>query len=327
MNPPCASTTRHDHSSGDPRPVVSDSCLEGEARDLRQHLGEDSVVKFREPLGPKTTLKVGGAADLYVIPGCLEDLTKTLQWALTSSKEVHFLGRGSNVLVPDEGVRGVVVSLSSQAFLRLEVQDHHLCAGVGVRLKQISEKARQHGLSGLEFLEGIPGCVGGALRMNAGAMGKWTFDALVSMTVMDRSGNLSTLKSEAIETTYRSCPMLSEHIAIEATFEALPASEGQVRAIMDGFATQRRGSQPIGASAGCTFKNPDTCPAGKLIEELGLKGQRHGQAMVSDVHGNFIVNLGGATAAEVLSLIDLIQKRAREERGLELEVEVQILGQ
>ena len=156
MNPPCASTTRHDHSSGDPRPVVSDSCLEGEARDLRQHLGEDSVVKFREPLGPKTTLKVGGAADLYVVPGRLEDLTKTLQWALTSSKEVHFLGRGSNVLVPDEGVRGVVVSLSSQAFLRLEVQDHHLCAGVGVRLKQIAEKARQHGLSGLEFLEGIP---------------------------------------------------------------------------------------------------------------------------------------------------------------------------
>jgi len=313
-----ATTERH--------PGVSVSDLHTAASDLQRLLSKDTLVRTMEPLGPKTTLKVGGAADLYVVPSQVEDLAETLAWAGKHSMPIHLLGRGSNLLVSDEGVRGVVVSLASQAFLDLEVNGEQIRSGAGVRLKRLSERARQQGLAGLEFLEGIPGSVGGALRMNAGAMGQWIFDVVLQLTTMDRSGQLRTYRADQITAGYRHCPLLIEEIAIEATFRTLHASEIQVKKTMEAYATQRRSSQPIGSSAGCMFKNPEGGSAGKLIDELGLKGQRMGQAVISEIHGNFIINQGGASAQDVLNLMELVRKRAREDRGVELEIEVQRLG-
>jgi len=192
----------------------------------------------------------------------------------------------------------------------------------------VAVEARRLGLAGLEFLEGIPGSLGGALRMNAGAMGRWTFDVVERMRCMDPQGAALDLEREAIAVEYRSCPMLRTHLALGARLRGSPAPVDEVRARMDTYSRKRWESQPSQPSAGCTFKNPaDGPPAGRLIDELGLKGTRVGDAMVSDVHANFLVNLGRATARDVLALIELVRRRVFEARGIPLETEVEIVGE
>jgi UDP-N-acetylenolpyruvoylglucosamine reductase len=163
--------------------------------------------------------------------------------------------------------------------------------------------------------------------MNAGAMGRETFDVVEEMTTMDREGNLRTWKASEIATHYRHCPLLREHIAISAVFKGTPTEPEDVKRTMDDYCQRRKGSQPVASSAGCMFKNPEGIPAGKLIDELGLKGTRVGEAMISDVHGNFIVNLGNARSSDVITLIELVKDRAKSSRGIELEVEVQVVGE
>jgi UDP-N-acetylenolpyruvoylglucosamine reductase len=201
-----------------------------------------------------------------------------------------------------------------------------LIARGGARLKSIVNCARKQELGGLEFLEGIPGSLGGALRMNAGAMGRQTFDVVEWVRYVSYSGEIYDAAAETLPVAYRSCPIFANHVALSAILRGektpRPAIEKKLRA----FERKRWSSQPAKPSAGCIFKNPDTIPAGRLIEELGLKGTSVGRARVSDVHANFIVNDGGATATDVLSLIGMIRDRARQERGIELETEVMILG-
>jgi len=206
------------------------------------------------------------------------------------------------------------------------VAGNEITAGVGVKFKQLSALARTAGLGGFEWMEGIPGNLGGGLRMNAGAMGVQTFDQVVRVRFCDQDGNIFTRTPAEIDVRYRSVPMLQKNYAIAAVLKGSPAQPVEIDRLMEASSTKRRASQPIAASAGCIFKNPGTIPAGKLIEELGFKDFSVGRARVSDVHGNFIVNDGGATAEDVLTLIAEIQAAAERTRGIALETEVQIVG-
>jgi UDP-N-acetylenolpyruvoylglucosamine reductase len=287
-----------------------------------------AVVRQNEPLGKRTTLRVGGCADVYVEPSSEEDLSRLVQTCKEETVPFMLLGRGSNLLIRDGGIRGVVVCLAHPKFSFIEVKIHDLCCGAGARLKAVAAKARESSLGGLEFLEGIPGSVGGALRMNAGAMGRATFEIVTQVRFMDASGQVCERDSAQVPVEYRSCPLFKTNIALAATFRGHPDSKEAIAKRADEFNQKRWSSQPKEPSAGCIFKNPfPTISAGKLIDELGLKGARRGGAVVSTVHGNFIVNEGSATARDVLELIDLIKTRAKAERGVELREEVEIIGQ
>jgi UDP-N-acetylenolpyruvoylglucosamine reductase len=179
----------------------------------------------------------------------------------------------------------------------------------------------------LEFLEGIPGNVGGALRMNAGAMGRATFDAVVSVRVMEYDGCVREMTPGEMQVEYRSCATLKQRIALGATFKGETDSPDQIQARMRAYSEKRWASQPAAPSAGCMFKNPLTIPAGRLIDELGLKGTRVGGARISLEHGNFLVNDGGATARDVLTLIEQLRVKARAARGIELHTEVEVIGE
>jgi UDP-N-acetylenolpyruvoylglucosamine reductase len=284
-------------------------------------------VRRDEPLARRTTLRVGGPADVYVEPSDEADLAAVLRLACAAGAPVFLLGRGSNLLVRDGGLRGVVVCLAAPAFAGLRVEGERLHAGAGARLKQLAAAARRAGLAGFEFLDGIPGSLGGALRMNAGAHGSWTFDVVERLRFMDPAGGVHERPAAEVPSAYRACPLLRDHVALGAVLRGRPAPAAEVRARMDGFNARRWETQPAQPSAGCIFKNPPGLAAGMLIEELGLKGARRGGASVSTRHGNFIVNDGGATAADVLALITHIRERAVAERGVALETEVEILGE
>ncbi len=297
-------------------------------RDFTVALPAETLVRRDEPLARRTTLRVGGPADLYVEPSSENALATVLELCRLRRIPWWVLGRGSNLVIRDGGLRGVVLSLIHPVFSQIEFGEGQLRAGAGVRLKTLSVEARRQGLAGLEFLEGIPGSLGGALRMNAGAMGSWTFDVVEHLRCMDPLGQVRTLPVTDLEVAYRSCPLLQTHLALGATLRGQPAAPDVVRARMDTYSRQRWESQPSQPSAGCTFKNPRTdLPAGRLIDELGLKGTRVGDAMVSEVHANFLVNLGSATAKDILCLIELVRTRAQEARGVELETEVEIVGE
>jgi UDP-N-acetylenolpyruvoylglucosamine reductase len=294
---------------------------------LTAGLSPESIVRRDEPLAKRTTLRVGGKADYYVEPASEEDLSRALKFCADRQLKFTLLGRGSNLLIKDGGIRGMVICLNHPNFSRLEIIGDKLHCGAGVKLKAISVEARRAGLAGLEFLEGIPGSLGGSMRMNAGAMGSWLFDAVEKIRFMDYSGVAHERMASEVNVEYRGCPLFKTHIALGAVLKGTPATKETVAARMEQFSAKRWESQPKEPSAGCIFKNPKTIPAGKLIDELGLKGTRVGGAMVSDVHGNFIVNDGSATASDVLGLIDVVKQRVKSARGIELETEVEILGE
>jgi UDP-N-acetylenolpyruvoylglucosamine reductase len=237
------------------------------------------------------------------------------------------LGRGSNLLVRDGGFRGVVICLARAFFTCIEVTGQTLRCGAGAKLKAVAVEAKRNAVAGLEFLEGIPGSVGGALRMNAGAMGGAMFDIVQSVRLMDLRGCIAERAPGELEVKYRGCSTLKSQIALSAVLQGRPGVREEIERKMNEFSQKRWSSQPAAPSAGCMFKNPVAIPAGKLIEELGLKGTRVGGAIVSAEHGNFLVNDGTATARDVLGLIELIRQRARSVRGIELETEVEIIGE
>jgi len=297
------------------------------AEALLSLLSPDSLVRADEPMAKHTTLRVGGAADLFVEPASEADLIMVLKFCAARELPLLVLGRGSNFLVRDGGIRGVVINLANEIFAQLEIRGDRLFAGAGLRLKTLANEAREAGLAGLEFLEGIPGSLGGALRMNAGAMGSMTFDVVDTIRFIDRWGEIHTRSAAEVETSYRSCPLLKENIALGAVLHGKHSSRKIVTERMREFSARRISSQPGARSAGCIFKNPEECPAGRLVDELGLKGERVGGAVVSATHGNFIVNEGNATATDMLGLIQVIKERVWAERGIKLQTEVQIVGE
>jgi UDP-N-acetylmuramate--L-alanine ligase/UDP-N-acetylenolpyruvoylglucosamine reductase len=294
---------------------------------FRACLDPDSALRVFEPMARHTTLRVGGPADLWVEPATLETLARLLVRAGELGVPVTVVGRGSNLLVRDLGLRGLTVHLARGVFTRLEVEGVVIRAGAGVRLRQIAYAARKAGLSGLEFMEGIPGNLGGSLRMNAGAMGRWMFDVVESVQIMEKDGSVHEVPAAELGAGYRQVPGLDGRIALGATLRGTPAALPEIDARLQAYSARRWSSQPAAPSAGCTFKNDPSIPAGKLIDELGLKGLSVGGARISPVHANFIVNEGGATARDILALIERIRSEVRSRRGLELEPEIQIVGE
>ena len=266
------------------------------------------MVRAGEPLAKRTTLRAGGVAEVYVEPSSEGDLARVVQICREREVPMMLLGRGSNLLIRDGGIRGVVVCLAHPCFCGIEVYGRQMRCGAGAKLKEVSLRAREAGLAGLEFLEGIPGSVGGALRMNAGAMGSATFGVVTQVRFMDDLGQLHELSAAGMTPGYRTCPLLKNCIALSATFRGEPAAREIIAARSEEFNQRRWRSQPKEPSAGCIFKNPSSAlSAGQLIDQAGLKGARVGGASVSSVHANFIINDGSASARDILELIELIQ--------------------
>lgn len=297
------------------------------AEEIAACVSSKTIIRRDEPMAKHTTLRVGGPADVYVEPVGESDLAAVLKYCAGHDVKFFILGRGSNLLVRDGGFRGVVICLSQPEFSKIQIDGVRLRCGAGARLKNVAVEARRNALCGLEFLEGIPGSVGGALRMNAGAMGGATFDVVESVRVMDFDGTVRELSPREMEVAYRSCSTLKHLVALGAVLVGRPDSVESIAQRMSAYSQKRWNSQPAAPSAGCMFKNPSAIPAGRLIDELGLKGTRVGGARISLEHGNFLVNDGNATAAEVLKLIGILQARAKAERGIELHTEVEIIGE
>lgn len=291
-------------------------------------LSPESVFKENEPLANKTTLRVGGTADYYAEPASETDLQLLLRLASKASLPVHLLGRGSNLIVPDSGVRGLVIRLSQPFFQRTDIMDDgRVRARAGVRLKELCGFMRKHKRAGFEFLEGIPGNVGGALRMNAGAMGGWISDVISEVVLMDFRGNVFSMPFEQLHFGYRHCRELKDAIGLAVIFKAGDASSLEsIQHTMDTYQSTRKESQPRQPSAGCTFKNPEGSAAGKLVDQSGLKGLAVGAAEVSDIHANFVINRGDATASDVISLINQLRQNVYRKTGYALEPEVILFG-
>ena len=297
------------------------------AEKLKEIVGEDGDIRLYEPLSKHTTLRVGGPAQFWVEPRNENAFAELIRFCRRENLALFVIGRGSNLLVRDGGIRGVVVHPCGGDFDKIDLNGDEITAGVGAKLKEIAYAGRSGGIGGLEWMEGIPGAVGGGLRMNAGAMGAQTFENVVRVRYLDWEGNSHTKNRDELDVRYRNFPLLEENFAVSATFRGHAATRDEIERRLGESQEKRRTSQPIAKSAGCIFKNTDSIPAGKLVDELGLKNARVGKARVSEVHGNFIVNDGGATAAEMLELIEKIKSAAREKRGIELETEVQIVGE
>jgi UDP-N-acetylenolpyruvoylglucosamine reductase len=297
------------------------------ASDLARRVSRTTIIRRDEPLAKHTTLRVGGPADVFVEPATESDLAAVLACCCERGWQFLVLGRGSNLLVRDGGFRGVVLSLTQAPFGRIEVRGERLECGAGAKLKAIAAEAKRNALAGLEFMEGIPGSLGGALRMNAGAMGGALFDVVESVRLMSFDGRAHERTAGQMTVGYRSCATLQDHIALSAVLRGKPGAREAIERRMNECSRKRWQSQPAAPSAGCMFKNPGSIPAGKLIDELGLKGTRVGGAVVSSEHGNFIVNEGTATARDVLELVEIIRQRARSARGIELEMEVEVVGE
>jgi len=287
-----------------------------------------AMLRLYEPMSLHTTMRIGGPAQFWIEPRTVAGLQRLVRHLREQGIPIRLVGRGSNLLVRDGGIRGAVIHPAKGEFADVRVIGTDcLEAGVGARFQKLAMTARAAGIGGFEWMEGIPGSVGGGLRMNAGAMGVQTFDQVVKVRLLDAQGELREKSRDEMEARYRHVPELATHYAVSAVFRGRPVPVAEIDARLAESKAKRRTSQPIAASAGCIFKNPDAGPAGRLIDELGLKDMAIGAARISAVHGNFLVNEGGATAAEVLALIDLVKTSARDQRGLELETEVQIIGE
>ncbi|QQL46375.1 UDP-N-acetylmuramate--L-alanine ligase [Sulfuriroseicoccus oceanibius] len=289
----------------------------------------ESEMKARlyEPMKKHTTIRIGGPAQFWVEPTTFDGFAGIVRYCREHEIPVRVVGRGSNLLVRDGGIPGVVIHPNGGEFSEVKTSGTRITAGVGTRFKKLTAVARDQGIAGFEWMEGIPGNVGGGLRMNAGAMGTSTFDQVVSVLLINRKGELEWRPASKMVAQYRNVAELVDEYALAATFEGQEGDRDAIDELIAESKDKRKSSQPVAASAGCIFKNPEPCPAGKLVDELGMKGSSVGKIRVSDIHGNFIVNEGGGTAREMLQLIERIKSEARASRGIEMETEVQIIGE
>ena len=285
------------------------------------------IVKLHEPMSLHTTFRIGGPAQYWIEPKTEAGFAEIVRFLRGSAIPIRVIGRGSNLLVKDGGIRGAVIHPAKGELENVTVSGNHVTAGVGARFKKIAIAARNAGIGGFEWMEGIPGNLGGGIRMNAGAMGTQTFDQIVSIRFIDLDGTIKEKSAAEIQARYRNVPEFEERFVVSAVLEGRAAALEEIDTKLDASHQKRRTSQPIGASAGCIFKNPEPLQAGRLVDELRLKGSRVGRASVSPVHGNFIVNEGHATAREVLDLIEDIRETALRERGVQLELEVKVIGE
>ena len=284
-------------------------------------------VLFGAPMRKYTSIKVGGPADSLLFPKNVEELRKVFQYAKRKNVPFFILGRGTNLIVKDKGIRGWVISLT-QGMKKAQMEEDVVTAEAGLSLQRLVQFTILKGLTGLEPFFGIPGTVGGGLAMNAGAWGIELKDVLLSITMMKEDGEIAERPRSRLNFSYRRLTLPSSWIILKGRFQLKKGKKEEVLERVKSYSEMRKRTQPLDyPSAGSIFKNPEEGPAGKWIEEVGLKGFRIGQAMVSDRHANFIINLGKATAEEVINLMEWMEKRIYEKRGISLEREVRVVGE
>lgn len=289
-------------------------------------LPELQVLKD-EPMSCHTTFRIGGPADYFVCPD-REQIAEVLAVAKKCGMAITVIGNGSNLLVGDKGIRGLVVEIGS-AMNQIMVDKNHITAGAGALLSQVAAKAAAAELGGMEFAAGIPGSVGGAVTMNAGAYGGEMKDILRTVTVLTPEGELKTLDVSEMDLSYRhSCVPEQQYIVLEAEIELGYKPEKEIRAQMEELRNKRIEKQPLEyPSAGSTFKRPEGYFAGKLIMDAGLRGYRVGDAQVSEKHCGFVINRKNASAQEVRQLMQDVQDKVKAQFGVMLEPEVKMLGE
>ena len=284
------------------------------------------VIRTEEPMSKHTTFRIGGAAEVFAAPDARE-LPQLLAMAKGADVPVTVIGNGSNLLVGDRGIAGLVIEIGER-MSEVRIEGTILVAGAGALLSKAAQTAAAAGLGDLEFAAGIPGSVGGAVVMNAGAYGGEMKDVLQSVKVLTEEGELLILTTEELELGYRhSCVPERKYIVVEATMELSAKPEEEIRACMAELRAKRVEKQPLEyPSAGSTFKRPEGYFAGKLIMDAGLRGYTVGGAQVSEKHCGFVINKGGATAADVRQLMQAVHDRVKEQFDVELEPEVKMIG-
>lgn len=284
-------------------------------------------VSQNEPLAKHTTMKVGGPADLFIEPTSIDGLKKTIEVLNENNIKWTALGRGSNLLVSDKGIEGAVIKLGS-GLDHMDQDGEHITVGGGYPLVKLSTVISREGYSGLEFASGIPGSVGGAVFMNAGAHGSDISKILLRAHILFANGEMKWLTNKEMDFSYRtSILQKNPGICLEATFELKVGKREDVVKVMKDNKEYRKKTQPWNhPCCGSVFRNPLPKHAGKLIEEAGLKGTKIGGAQISEMHANFIVNTGDAKAQDVLDLIELVKRTIREKYQIEMQTEVELIG-
>ena len=285
-------------------------------------------VKYSEPMHRHTSWRIGGPAEILVEPSGLADIKAAVRYAKEKKIPLTVIGNGTNLLVSDYGITGVVLKLG-RGLSEISIEDKTMTVGAGAKLSRIAAAARSAGIGGLEFISGIPGTLGGAVVMNAGAYGNSVSEVLEKVLVIDHNGQISSQKKADIVFGYRSSSLQEARlIVVEAVLKGYPRDKKEIKEEMRNLGESRRASQPLDyPNAGSVFRNPPGYSAGWLIEEAGAKGLREGDAQVSEKHANFIVNLGNATAKDVIILISKVQDIVDRKFGIKLEKEIRVLGE
>ena len=284
----------------------------------------DEIFRYDVPLQRYTSFRTGGAAEIFVEPGNTSELKKVLQFCKDEQKKVFIFGEGTNLLVNDNGVKGVVIHLGGVDFKKIERNGRYVSSGAGVSLPQLIRKAALWGLGGLEVLVGIPGTVGGAVMMNAGGKYGDISDTISSLTTMTFDGKITNINREDVEFAYRECSF-SKQIVVQVEFALKESRKEELLEKMDEIYKEKKEKQPLSTfNAGSIFKNSHHFKAAELIDKANLKGQKVGGAVVSKKHANFIVNTGNATSADILELIKIIKETIKKKYNVSLEQEIQI---
>lgn len=295
--------------------------------EIEQIVGEGNVL-VDEPMNKHTTFRIGGAADYFVMPTTEEQIAGIIK--LCREQEVPFfvMGNGSNLLVSDDGFRGVIIQIYDK-FQQISWEGNHAVVQAGCLLSRFGNEAVVQGLTGFEFATGIPGTMGGAVAMNAGAYGGEMKDCITSVTMMDMDGNSRIYFADELELGYRTSAASKRNlIVLNASIRLRKGDPAEIRRKLSELREARKAKQPLEyPSAGSTFKRPEGNFAGKLIEDAGFKGFKYGGAMISEKHSGFVINYNEATARDVLDLVQIVQKGVFERFGVELELEVRQLGE
>ena len=302
--------------------------------ELKKEIGNLGISKdnilFDEPMTNHTTFKVGGPAECYIKIDDIQDLRKILKFAKDKNMEITVLGNGSNVLVLDKGIKGIVLNIRLNKIEMVNLDGKFFATiGAGVKISIFGHLLLKNELTGFEELSGIPGTIGGAVRMNAGAHGKEFKDIVNFVTCMDYDGNIKQFENAEMAFAYRSSMLKDKkYIVLEVGMQFQKGNEEEIRSKMEEYATYRKEKQPIEyPSAGSTFKRGDDFITVKLIDEAGLKGYHIGGAEVSTKHAGFIINKGNATAKDILELIEYVKKTVEEKFNKKIELEIEIMGE
>ena len=294
---------------------------------LEDILDKDSI-KYNEPMKKHTTMKVGGLCDCMVEPSSIEEIQKVLEYVKENNIKYYIIGNGSNLLVKDEGVHALIIKIANK-FSGFEVNGEYIKAYSGCSVPKLSQIAKENSLSGLEFACGIPGSVGGGIRMNAGAYGSEMVNVVEKVGFLDENGNLKEIDGKDAHFTYRHSMFVDnpQYVVVYAIYKLVKGNKEEISKIMEENMSSRKQKQPIEyPNFGSVFKRPEGYFVGKLVDDCGLKGYKIGGAQVSTKHSGFMINIGDATCKDVLDLIEYVKEKVYEKFNVKLQEEVVILG-